>query len=1474
MKTLHEKWLIDKTVAFSASVLIGTDLNEDGAGLTERLERATQIIAMNVTEETVGYLADSTVALLDKVPDDYRQPDECLLPAAVPLAPLLSCVVPEIELRTTKAKRLPEILIAHAIYLLKHSRLSIRDFLRWLKRHKEFETRKIGAILENLDDNESSWARIDHLLDFSRDATQQTRDRIDAVDRLYDALMPLGCPADDMFWWLRICLALRSALYCWPLMVGGSPEHGLHGISLPVGLFLSQNGESRVYFRIVNPGNEAEHRPYVPRQGDVWAHMKDSNLQWNGEWAKSFHVGLDVAKVLWRTQNGRLRFVDEVTADAMLNASLVVDLGAACAIVDAIFGEQGGAPYRLTGRSAEAYWVQAVLGMLLPGREVPLGVVTGRVESADGAYEIRHVEGISKKLEYANDAGFSRVVLPSRESDESDDQLNDVAIAVGQDADYNETTDRTAHQEWLSPATAASPEPGVVATPEERTAEAEVQAFLKSLAESNARKQIEINFCANVRSVADAMQMSGWRRTAFIRLAATQRAFSAQLRRLFLSEQVRVGKQLTGADRQFYVRNPWRILEARELEQLDRLLLSETRAIKFVDRERLDDALPGGAEAAVGRWLAWKDHQVRSGSEAGIRGPGLGILCLRSTETDNEIRLWSTVADTLSASAEWWNAFQWSSVDQAAQLLARLLGNRRADPAISSTSAPDVLVLFDEGNLTQRRTNPIFPDDFRGQWLDLLNPSKDDQSAVHYLNEALLREGNGSFGPTRIIVIYGRPSVQHSDLPPALDANDRETLERLAVFRFDFSVQAAYAVLNYDRPNRERLAWTEVEDRLAALVAKRGVFTTRGRHYVSQQLLPTLRNGRPYSDPDAHLIAAKALVPILEPRNLFIASNRDRTLEPENVLEATWHLHRARLLVPPRNRKIRVQCEAALSILTFLRPFPDWDTVKQLQHSPVTLEDAVELGRELLSREWSTTGRPPHSSRVAALLNAMGDFGGALNGSSAELIRGQLTDEATALFTEALKTLEVLSARDARRQKRKLFSEYVYCMSRLGVSDENSQVFGALSYLAGTVAEIVKPGFYDHQDLDDYPVTRDWLRDRWSDPELPLKDRSRYAYVAARLHIGRWREGVQVREPWDQPWIEYFALTTVEDLYASQLHSPLVTWDEVYGRDRETAERFGQRVRDFVSYLSSKDNQELSWWGSKMRSATDNLWQFITHPEEERRLRTWEADIALRLSDVVALREALPAFDFIERRGAEWLGQWPERLSRSWSQDWNNLAASIVGSHSGWVSMLSSLKTFDEPAIELARAWLHGYRHTGATTLNQSDPEDLVDSRGKAALVDTYRRKRASALWNGYQLLAQRNERRSTIYGDLRIALESILRELGGTTNSWFFAIATREPEERAVAGVCLMLQRQVSDASLHNLSRAGLEGLKAQLRRNLPGWVRLAKGNERPTFENLSLQLNAMPPSKATAATASPSAALQSRRRWSTKKKGDAAVG
>src|SRR5439155_10442397 len=73
---------------------------------------------------------------------------------------------------------------------------------------------------------------------------------------------------------------------------------------------------------------------------------------------------------------------------------------------------------------------------------------------------------------------------------------------------------------------------------ERERVEKEVNAFLEDLTANGVQKKIEINFCPTARAAADAMQPSGWRRSAFIRLPWAQREFSKHLRRLFIEEQV------------------------------------------------------------------------------------------------------------------------------------------------------------------------------------------------------------------------------------------------------------------------------------------------------------------------------------------------------------------------------------------------------------------------------------------------------------------------------------------------------------------------------------------------------------------------------------------------------------------------------------------------------------------------------------------------------------------------------------------------------------------------------------------------------------------------------------------------------------------------------------------------------------------------------------------------------------------------
>jgi len=910
------------------------------------------------------------------------------------------------------------------------------------------------------------------------------------------------------------------------------------------------------------------------------------------------------------------------------------------------------------------------------------------------------VGGIPEKLRYANDAGlFSRVILPN---------------------------------ESLVPQ--------------------EVHDFAENL---RYQKRIEINYCATARSAADAMQASGWRRAAFMRMPATQREFSKVLSRLFNTQLIENGGKLSSEDSKRH--KPWTKNDSKAMDKFGKCLISQTRVVTFVERGQLEREVEslnlGSAEQAIGKWLARKDHEIRNGLGEGDtdRGPGLGILCLRTTDSDNEMRLWSNIADILSANPDWWKQFQWADVGKAAKILAELLNNRSADSLVSFSSAPDIVVIFDEGNLTCKNTKRIFPDDFRGQFRDLLTPSNNDITVPIHLSDSLtVEEGfRAALGQTRIIVVFGKTNKAAS-LPDAITADERECLNRLAIFRFGFSIQAAHSILNFSRENKP-LDWDEAKGILENLKGKNVIFLTRNQYYIEPRFLAELCSNDFLKNPKAHLHAARIFAPILEPRRTFLSVNRDRLLEPEPLSEATWHVNQASALTPPRKYSDRVEIKDALARLIFLRPSPDWDTVKQLQSAKSFL-DAVNLARRLLVSE-----QTPHSSRVALALNAIGDYG---KGDIADSERQALVIEAIRYKENALANFSALSDDDKRRQKRKLFSEFAYCLRCLKVPPTNRELIREKYYLAETVDEIVAPDFYTNCNLDSYPISKDWMRTVWEDKDKHETDkaRSRHAYAASRLYVGRWESGAQIATPWDQPWIECFALASPASFATAQIATRLKTWHKVYGVNLDRATEFGRRVRDFQSYKSksTQSGEKVSWWRVRLQMSADNLFSFLSKNEDP--LRGKSAEIAAYFLMVTVLQETVPTFEFLKQWGGNFYGNW---LRLFQAQQTQALATHIQSSHAGWIVFLSQLE--DTPTTEIPKLvnWLQESSQFGTVALAHDDPEGLINQKNKnMKLVKEYYIARQGALNKGAQALAHRNGTGFAIKGNIRRLLDARLREI------------------------------------------------------------------------------------------------------------------
>lgn len=1401
---LHSFWLSDQRLSLAAAYINGIGVSGlDSYESLAQLAQATKVINNETDINNLFYLNDVTLAQVSKIPIGYLDVDVDDFPDGCPLRSAVLRVENEISFREKKSSRMSAIHISHAVYLLRQQHLTIRDFLKWLRRSNLDFRLEINELLQKIElPNKSGLKQVevelDRLLEVSRCTDERNRDRIDAIDDIFKIIdeLPRLKNKKRNPWWLNICLALRNSMYCWPLMIAGEADNNLHGISLPAGLFLSRDGKEQVYFEIINSklSNETTRRFKTLTDDSVWmAGIEGSRLRWDRNWSNAFKVGLKAAKSLWRTQNGRFVYANQAAADDLLTSSLVVDMGPACEIVDSVFGNVQEKYYDLTGRSAEAYWVQVVLGMLLPEGKIPFGVVTGCINDNNGAFEIGYVDGISKKLEYANNAGFSRVILPGDEQDERQ--------AAGEDGNLKRNR--------------------VIAN---------VMDFQGAMSDSERKRKMEINFCNSSRSAADAMQPSGWRRAVFIRLPKTQIEFSKHLNRLFLDSQVRNNIRLSEKDLRAYKKDPWSKEENAAMSTFDMRILSKKRTITFIDRTDYPDA-----EVMIGTWLAWKDHQVRSGANSftNQRAPGLGVVCLRTTDSDNEMRVWSMIADTMSASSEWWTTFQWSHRNNAARCLADLLNNRRASVAISAISAPDLLVFFDEGNFTQKRTNNIFPNDFRGQFLDLLNPCKNDRYAEDPLSEALSKHAdtaNGCLGPTRILVIYGKPKPFGTSLkriPPELV----DSLQRLSIFRFGFSIQAAHSMLNYGRESAELLNWLDVRLESDKLIRGGAMFKSRGLLYLNAICLLEARKGRFWEDPKAHLHAAKALTPILDPHTTFVSSNRDRVLEPEPLLESMWHLKQTRRLTQPRDTEVRPECIAALTTLTMLRPYPDWDTVKGLQRSKHTKQDAMELGDELLNIERSGEYSLLHTSRIAAQLNAIGNFADSIKDNY--LLLQNNIDYALRLLKEATQCMHVLTLDDTLRQKRKLFSEFSFCMQKLKVSNSDVLMAGTNEFLLDSIKDILDQSFFDDiydgtKNIESYPISKDWLKAKWSDTESDLVERSMYAYVACRLYSGKVSNGTVVQDPWSQPWIEYFAITSYAEFSHQKIETALFMWQEVWGRDVQSQVGFGAKVRGMWAFKSgfSNNKENVSWWRAKTQLAINNIWEFITLNNVNKRLFLEYQEIAIRFISSIVMHETLPAFQFMEGLHESWNLNWARIANSDSSRQWRLFATDVIVSHAGWISTLSKINVDDRDSIPMMEAWLNIFISTNRVNFKCHDPENLLGIyTNEMEIVSRYRYTKQLAVWNGYQLIARSTNRGWAIYGHLRVVFFDALKLIDGQSNSWFFEIAKRNVDPRLIQGVCFMLADVTPDQTHTVCSALGLNHLRVSFLRNISLWKRFCNG-------------------------------------------------
>jgi hypothetical protein len=715
------------------------------------------------------------------------------------------------------------------------------------------------------------------------------------------------------------------------------------------------------------------------------------------------------------------------------------------------------------------------------------------------------------------------------------------------------------------------------------------------------------------------------------------------------------------------------------------------------------------------------------------------------------------------------------------------------------------LFVFDDAGFATRRTNAIFPSEFHHQFIDLLNPRLRTNNKRDYLDEALKRHDRGASGlQTRIIVVL--PEDSHSEAAPVdtpLATEERALLERLSIFRFGCNRHAGFAMANFEAEPTAQFSWKDYERTSHGLIEKGLLLANGPALFLTREGRRVLGQPDMYKDPWclalAHRHAALALCPILYPKGARISTNRDRQLEPENVLEASWHLEQAFHLVPWRFQSYwRTNDDLppvgnSQALLTYLRTSPDWDNVTRLRVNSATRQDSVELCKELLDEQKRVVGREPPSPVVGLAIETLGRV--FKNEEQRQASIAPQTDDIGSMVDRAIENLknENLTKSEWQRRLRHLFSKQIFALRMLGLPLTDSRVAGARTYIDNAVKEILKPDFLetlgeDRKGLDDFPISKDCWRALWSDGNrestanktLSLIERSRYAYAAARANLSKTRPGSSPIEPWDEPWIAYFILSRPEEIGPRQISAPLNTWWSVYGASHKDSLSFGKRVLDMQPHAQRANKGKGPWeerWIADICEASGNLWRHVTHPDLARRLIGAPVAPALRLIASVSLRETLPAWRFFKESGPEWLEHWPT-LARAtpgvkWpvpasesfgfvAEEWSALGRTVVLHNMGWTAMLAGLSNLPDRGPRLAQVmnWLQAYETIGSVELQDEDPESLISKARQLPLVAEVLSSRRTAILNARALLALRTNRGFALYGHYRKMFECLLSQV------------------------------------------------------------------------------------------------------------------
>jgi hypothetical protein len=718
----------------------------------------------------------------------------------------------------------------------------------------------------------SRWSRLGSQI-FGKDWRPLTPSSIDEIDNSFDKLRhpysttnercgAIGCLTKILNrqpYWHQIENILYSNQFCFPLLVteyARETKLGRIAFGLPIAVDIDFDNRRR---------NEAIH------QGIAREVSQENRIiaEWTKGKISSLDKSLKVGKELWRAKHGNNGDFREIVKEA----SAIFDFSVAQQVIAPLgdnLDEELHFDNRdwndrwhinLTDGSAEPYFAQVILQRLLGKSTVISSAITGLIGDQILFIDEPSIEDKTDKDSQTNKSPRN----PSQVAQQL--QLN-----YKFEAPDNETLRNKLRYVFATHTYER------IALP---------RSALKDIDRSVRKDQnVEVRFAEDMQTLADIVQVKGWRQYQYIRSPDVSWIIHSRLGRETIST-----------------------LDGDNLERLIKTIGSNQSAIL----ELGDDYSP----ILVGAAMYHINNEKRK--ELQPTPPSLSWAFIRLLENEQDTWFWELIWECIGASSKSFDELiRNSKPDQIVQAIEKALNKFSPDIDNPSHRSPDIIVVIGSDTLKvsiEKTHNPTTRPYLVWEILKRLATKLDATAYTSII------------GRTRIILVPGQTQEAvepENSLANEINDKERRYLEMLSVFKNGFSQYAATLLASHEygdefkgRETRERI--------LEEFLNKGWLRYGQGVYHIPSKILALIQMPSDYElMAKRHYLAGISFAPYVVGDD-YSSMAMDVAFSPVNIHEAVFHLSEAdNYVLKTENLELKQKIREALNHVRNIEIMPSW----------------------------------------------------------------------------------------------------------------------------------------------------------------------------------------------------------------------------------------------------------------------------------------------------------------------------------------------------------------------------------------------------------------------------------------------------------------------------------------------------------------------------------------------------------------------